>query len=138
LASSGDSGLLLPGAREAAAHAEIEELERMLAARPGRQYPQHDNPLGQPGASGGPGCTLIEAPEVEFIDDVKHVNFKAHHMELRTACLDAKIGPVSFNSDELALETKVNHALNTKTTAGAHSRGLFDQMYDLPTRPKGF
>jgi hypothetical protein len=79
-------------AREAAPHAEVEELERDARA-PARLRERAQLPdLRAAGACvpSAMAAAAVEAPEVQLVDDGQHEDLEAHHVHLRAAGLDAQ------------------------------------------------
>ena len=95
---------LLPSAGEAPAHAEVKELEGMALHRLCFERAQLGQLHLQPGAAGADGRGLVEASEVEFVDDRQHVDLEAHHMHLRAAGEDLQCLAVGARLNEAALK----------------------------------
>ncbi|KAF4530733.1 hypothetical protein B566_EDAN018762, partial [Ephemera danica] len=79
----GADHLALPGARKTPAHAEIKELERVLARWLALKFQQHGDLRLQPFAPAGNGRSVVEAAEIEFVDGGQHEDLEGHHMHLR-------------------------------------------------------
>ena len=99
--------LVVPGAGKAAAHAEVGKLERVQTLRLGQAEFFQQGDLGaQALAAFGQRGLLVEAAEVQLVDDVQHVDLEAHHVHLRTGSVDHQRLAVGTHVDELALEAE--------------------------------
>ena len=102
----GRHDLALPLAREAAAYAEVEKLERVAALRLVVERAQPRNLGGQALTAFGERGGGIEAAKVQLVDDGQHVDFERHHMHLRATGDDLELRPHGARGDELALEVE--------------------------------
>jgi hypothetical protein len=98
--------LVLPLAREAAAHAEVEELEGIGALRLLVEGAELFDLQRQALARFLDRGLLVEAAEIQLVDDVEHEDLEAHHVHDRAAGADAQVRPVGLDRDELALEAE--------------------------------
>ena len=99
--------LLVPGAGETPAQAEVEELERVAARRLVADEGTDRLDLApQPPPAFLDRRRGIEAPEVQLVDHRQHEDLEAHHMHLRAAHDDLEPLAVRAHRDEVALETE--------------------------------
>lgn len=90
LALQRGGGLALPRAREAAAHAELEQLEGVAACRLVRQRVDLVDLQREAAAAFGVRGGGVEAAEIEFVDQRQHRDLEPHHMHLRPARFDVQ------------------------------------------------
>ena len=84
--------LFLPGGREAAAHTEIEKLERVAALLPpGAQLAQQGHLCLQAPTAFLQHFRCGEAPEVDLVHDGKHEDLKKHDVDLGPLGHDAQV-----------------------------------------------
>lgn len=104
LRGKGLDHLALPGAREAPAHAEVEQLEGIAQPGLAGQVAQALDLAGQAPAAFGQRRLGVEAPEIQLVDDGQHIDLEAHHMDLGALGLDVQGVAIGPGADEGALE----------------------------------
>ena len=100
--------LAVPRAREAPAHAEVEELERRRPLRLLAELAQALDLGRQAPATFGERRAGVEAAEVELVDDRQHEDLERHHVDLRPDRDDLERLAVGARAraDEVALEVE--------------------------------
>jgi hypothetical protein len=76
------------------------------ASARGRRRAQFGDLLRQAPASLRPARLLVEAAEIQLVDDIEHEDLEAHHVHDRAAGADAQVRTVGRDLDELALEAE--------------------------------
>ena len=93
LRGKGLDHLALPGAREAPAHAEVEQLEGIAQPGLAGQVAQALDLAGQAPAAFGQRRLGVEAPEIQLVDDGQHIDLEAHHMDLGPLASMCRVSP---------------------------------------------
>lgn len=106
LARHGPHHFFVPLAGKAAAYAEVEEVEGIQALWLRIEGAQFLDLLGQAPPSLFQRGGLVEAAEIQLVDDVEDEDLEAHHVHDRTGGADAQVGAVGRHFDELALEAE--------------------------------
>jgi hypothetical protein len=75
--------LALPRPREAAAHAEVEQFERVAQGRLAHEGAMRRSWRPAGGAPRPGGRSAVEAAEVQLVDDGQHEDLEGHHVHLR-------------------------------------------------------
>ncbi len=117
---------VVPLARKAAAHAEVEELERVGARGFFAEGAQLVDLLAQARTRHVHGLGLVEAAEIQLVDDIQHEDFIAHHVHQRAAGADAQVRAVGRDLDELALEAKQREEVSEVALDEAQSAQVGD------------
>ena len=106
-ARQGGHHFFLPVAGKAAAHAEVEEFEGIRApAAPARRRGNSSILLRQAPPRFRQRGGLVEAAEIQLVDDVEHEDLEAHHVHHGAGGADAQVLAFGRHLDELALEAE--------------------------------